>query len=310
MNQSPSFAPLEGRPSSVETKPLLTRILVPLDGSACAEGILSQLKRLLERQASELILFQATFPDSPLTPHDQAERYLRRMAFQLTNDGYPSRYILRSGFAAHQILEAGTEEKASLIALSTHGRGGLERWVMGSVAEKVLQGSRLPVFVWRTLPLSLSRGKLESKPIRKFLVALDGSRRSLGSLSALLELARRVDAHVTLLHVDEPTPYEGRWESPDETLREAQELLHHACIPSTVLLKKGDPAEEILKVMDSGEIDLAALTTHGRSGPSRWVFGSVTAKVLRTSPTPLLVVRDQKPVHPSPGEIALGLAQP
>lgn len=289
---------------------MLNRILVPLDGSPCAEAILSQLKRLLVRQASGLILFQSTFPDSPLTPHDEAERYLRRIAFQLTNDGYPARYVLRSGFAAHEILEAASEEKASLIALSTHGRGGLERWVLGSVAEKVLQGSPLPVLVSRSLPLSISRGKLESTPIRKFLVPLDGSRMSLGSLAPVLELARRVDAHVTLLHVDEPTPYEGRWESPDSTLQEAQDLLRNACIPATVQLKKGDPGEEILKAMESGEVDLAALTTHGRSGPSRWVFGSVTAKVLRASPVPLLVVRQLKPIHPRPGELSPRLARP
>jgi nucleotide-binding universal stress UspA family protein len=269
---------------------MLNRILVPLDGSPTAEEIFSQLRRILRPHESELILFQA-LPLYPLKGDTDSEKYLRRIAFQLTNDGYPSRYLLRPGLAAESIFEIAAAERASLIALSTHGRTGLARWVLGSVAEKVLQASSLPVLVARSFPSTLSRGRREAMPVRNFLVPLDGSRISLDALDPVLKLARPVDAHVTLLHVSEPSPYDGRWNSPDETLKDAETVLRNACIPAAVESRAGDPSEEILKIIDEKAIDLIAMTTHGRSGPSRWVFGSVTAKVLRSASVPLLVVR-------------------
>lgn len=282
---------------------MLNRILVPLDGSECAEAILPQLKRVAERHRTEIILFRA-LPLVPFGTDGATDQYLRRISFLMTNEGYPSNYILRRGLPAESILEAGQSEGVDLIALSTHGRSGMERWVLGSVAEKVLQGSPVPVFVARSFTRSISRGQLESQPVRNFLLPLDGSRLALESIPSILGLSRHVDAHVTLLHIDEPSPYDGRWESPDNTLKEAQEILRLACIPATVEFRKGDAAEQILKTVEEKAIDLVAMTTHGRSGPSRWIFGSVTAKVLRTSPVPLLVVRHQAAAAKHPATTA------
>ena len=282
---------------------MMRRILVPLDGSQTAEAILVHLRRLPIRHESEIVLFQA-LPLSPFEDDQEAEKYLRRVSFQLTNDGYPSRYLLRTGLPADAILEAALHERASMIALSTHGRTGMARWVLGSVAEKVLQASPLPVLVARSFPQSKSRGRWESLPIRSFLVPLDGSRLSLSALDPLFHLARGVDASVTLLHVTEPSPYDGRWEPTDETLKEADRMLRSACIPALVEHRKGDPGEQILKAVEEGAIDLVAMTTHGRSGPSRLVFGSVTAKVLRSASVPLLVIRQQTRVTAPPIEAA------
>ena len=284
---------------------MLERILVPLDGSTSAEAILSQLRRMLRRHESELILYYAQ-PLYPVMDDADPEKYLRKIAFELTTEGFPSQYLLRPGLPADSILETAKAQKSTLIALSTHGRTGVARWVLGSVAEKVLQASTLPVLVARSFPSSTFRGKLEAQPVRNFLVPLDGSRLSLGSLQSLLALARPVDAHVTLLHVAEPTPFVGRWESPDETLKEAERILHEACIPATVEIRRGDPGEVILKCVEDKEIDLITMTTHGRSGPARWVFGSVAAKVLRSASVPLLVVRTGNHEEVGDGRAARG----
>jgi nucleotide-binding universal stress UspA family protein len=273
---------------------LLNRILVPLDGSTHAEAILSQLRRILPPHESRLILLQV-MPFAPWASYQEAEKYLQRVAFQLTNDGYPATPMIRRGSPAETILETASTGHASLIALTTHGRTGPARWVLGSVAERILQSSPLPVLVARSFPSRVCRGKLESRPIRNFLVPLDGSRQALGSLGPVLSLARPVDAQVTLLHVNEPFPYDSRWNSPDETLKAADQRLRAACIPSRVEQRQGDPADVILETADKEEMDLIAMTTHGRSGPSRWLFGSIAAKVLRGSSIPLLVVR-----HPVP----------
>jgi nucleotide-binding universal stress UspA family protein len=290
------------------TNPRLSRILVPLDGSTTAEAILSHLRRIIDRHDSQLILLQ-TLPHVPMGHEEEAEKYLRRVSFLLTNEGYPTRFILRRGMPADSILDCAEEERATLIAMTTHGRTGAARWVLGSVAEKVLQASPRPVLVTRSFSATQSRGKLEALPVRNVLVPLDGSRFSLAVLEPVVDLVRSVDAHVRVLHVEEPTPYDGRWESPDEILKAADHLLREACIPASIEQRKGDPGEEILKAAVGMDSDLIAMTTHGRSGPSRWVFGSVTAKVLRSSPVPLLVRRNSITAASTPAE-ALKQAAP
>jgi nucleotide-binding universal stress UspA family protein len=276
------------------TKELLNKILVPLDGSTHAEAILSQLRRILPPHDTHLTLLQAT-PFAPWTNEEETRKYLRRVAFQLTNEGYPSTPMLRIGAPAETILEAALTEKVSLIALTTHGRTGAARWLFGSVAERILQASPLPVLVARSFPPTVSRGKLESRPVRNFLVPLDGSAQSLGALDPVLNLARPVDAHVTILHVAEPSPYDGHWDPPDQTLQEADHRLREACIPARIEHRKGEASDVILRTADEEAIDLIAMTTHGRSGPSRWIYGSVAAKVLREATVPLLVVRHVLP---------------
>lgn len=285
--------------------PLLTKVLVPLDGSAPAEAVLALLRRMLPRQDCRLLLFHA-IPFAPGANDRDAEQYLRKVSFHLTHEGYPSNYLIRLGSPAPSILDVAAQEQASLVALSTHGRSGAARWILGSVAERVLQASTVPVLVERSFPPDTSRGRPDSPRMRNILVPLDGSRHSLGVLEPVLTLARPLDAHVTLLHVTEPSPYEGRWDSPTDAMKEADHSLREACIPSRIVHRTGDPGGEILKAATEEPADLIAMTTHGRSGPSRWVFGSVTAKVLRSAPMPLLVVRQSADTsgenHPPRGE--------
>lgn len=285
------------------TDSLLSRVLVPLDGSPNAEIILPQLRRLLTRQESVLTLLQAL---SPLheTSEEEARRYLRTLTNRLTHEGLPSKDAVRHGSAAEAILEAAADEQATLIALATRGRSGVGRWVLGSVAEKVLQSSPTPVLLARTP----ARGGLEAPPIRSILVPIDGTPEALDVLNPVLDLARGVDARVLLLHVDQPTPYAGHWDSPDETVQKADHLLREACVPTTFEYRRGDSAEEILKSAAENGVDLIAMTTHGRSGPPLWVIGSVTAEVLRASPVPLLVTRRHSSPTSAHGQKTAGLA--
>jgi len=272
------------------TDSLISRVLVPLDGSPNAEIILSQLRRFLYRHESSLTLLQA-LPLLHETSEEEATLYLQFMASRLTKEGYPSKGVVRHGSAAEAILQVAAEEGATLIAMATHGRTGVGRLVLGSVAEKVVQSSSLPVLLARTLPSELSRGRLEELPLRNVLVPLDGTPEALDVLAPVREFARGVDARVRFLHVDEPTPYAGHWDSPDETVQKADHLLREACVPTTFEYRRGHPAEEILKSASENGVDLIAMTTHGRSGPPLWVMGSVTAEVLRASSVPLLVTR-------------------
>ena len=214
------------------------------------------------------------------------------MTFQFVHDGVAALNQLRRGSPAEEILDAVRKENVSMVALSTHGRTGMARWALGSVAEKVLQACPVPVLAVRAAERAVSRGRLERLPFREILVALAGSEASLQVLPRLLEFARPMDATLRLLHVCEPSPYAGRWAEPDEPLERAARTAREACIPATLEIRRGDPAEEILKSSEERPTDLIAMATHGRSGPSLWAFGSVTSKVLRGATAPMMVVRE------------------
>jgi nucleotide-binding universal stress UspA family protein len=80
-------------------------------------------------------------------------------------------------------------------------------------------------------------------------------------------------------------------------IQEAQRRLTEACIPNRLEVVQGDPALEILRRSEESQTDLIVMSSHGRSGPSRWVFGSVTEKVLHASRIPLIVTH-RKPGPP------------
>jgi nucleotide-binding universal stress UspA family protein len=272
--------------------PLVSRVLVPLDGSPAAEVILPHLRRLLYPHESSLTLLQA-LPSGQELQKEEATHYLRTKACELTNEGFPAKYALRYGPATSAILDVVSWDQITLIALATHGRSGIQRWVMGSVAEEILQSSPVPVLLVRSLPSPSSMKKPEASPLRSVLLPLDGSAQALDVLDPVIALARSMDARVRILQVADPTPVPGQWDLPEESAKKADRVLREACIPTTFELRRGNPAEEILKSVEEHSVDLIAMTTHGRSGPPRWVIGSVTAEVLRHSTVPLLVVRHQ-----------------
>lgn len=282
----------------------MERILIPLDGSEMAEAILPQVQRFLKRHAAEVVLLQAiptVSPDFHFAVPGRTEEvtaYIRKRTFELINDGIPALGLVRHGSPAELILETARQEGASMIAMSTHGRTGLERFVFGSVAEKVLRAGPAPVLLVRSFPHpGPSRGRLEELPFRTLLVPLDGSEGSSGVIPLVLEFARPIDTHVTLLHVREADPLAPHWPPPGKAIEAAQQALLQAGIPSTLEDRLGDPASEILRFAEEHETDLIAMNSHGRSGPSRWVLGSVTEKVLRAAKVPMIVSRHAAPMR-------------
>jgi nucleotide-binding universal stress UspA family protein len=274
------------------------RILVPLDGSETAEAILPQLHRFLTRHPGEVLLLQVSPRRAPdfhfAVPgqHEEVTAYIRKRTFELVQSGIPARGLVRDGSPAEEILKISQAERVSMIALSTHGRTGLSRLVFGSVTEAVLRDSPVPVFLTRAAAFSgLSRGRLEVQPFHHLLVPVDGSESGSRVLPLLLRVARPIDTRVTLLHIDPSDPYRPHWPSPAEAIRTAEAALTEACIPTTVADRQGEPAAEILRYAQEKEVDLILMATHGRSGPARWVLGSVTEAVLRSAPIPMMVIR-------------------
>lgn len=137
---------------------MYTRILVPLDGSAVAEGALAHAASMADLFGAELLLFRTAFLSQiPELEFAEAQRvliresevYLGEVARQLQGQGRRVHTGVRWGKAAEAIIDYAVEQKVSVVVMATHGHSSLERWPIGSVAEKVLRSMQTPVLLIR-----------------------------------------------------------------------------------------------------------------------------------------------------------------
>jgi nucleotide-binding universal stress UspA family protein len=152
------------RPGLPPESHLLTRVLVPLDGSALSDAILPVVTPLARQLGWTLVLFSVADPPPPTVsiqgatiplghvptvPPAQIMEHLDRVAAGLRETAVEVETRVASGDPAHAITQAIREAEADLVAMSTHGRRGLERWVRGSVTDAVLHHAEVPVLVVR-----------------------------------------------------------------------------------------------------------------------------------------------------------------
>ena len=137
------------------------KILVPLDGSELAEKALEHAEKLAETFDAEIILFQVvTFMPIYVVPElvtpfvvdekqkEAAERYLTNLAEELKKRGFKVTAMVRTGQqVAVEIIDFAKETGVDLIVMCTHGRSGISRWVLGSVAHKVLTQAETPILL-------------------------------------------------------------------------------------------------------------------------------------------------------------------
>ena len=286
---------------------MMERILVPLDGSPLAEEVLPQVRRILRRVDSEILLVRATMPLAvpdgaaiAATEQDAAGKYLAELEGKLSEAGVRVRAQTQVGPAASVILSVARQEKATLIGMATHGKTGLERLLLGSVAEKVLRESPVPVLVvrpfWSYELLPRKTEEPEHRPIRTILVPLDGSDRARSILSHATEMADLFGARLVLLGVTDPKDRKATKLSvePGSYLHGIALELEGKGLPSLCEVREGRPAAAILEAAKVHAADLIAMATHGRRGLARLVTGSVTEEVLREATCPMLVRRSVK----------------
>jgi nucleotide-binding universal stress UspA family protein len=302
---------------------MFERILIPLDGSPRAELILSQVGRILSREDSEILFLRMVgpVPVSGMAEEDRvtmdqtrhaAEQYIDDLVRRFSERGAKARGRVLMGSASETILDVAKEESSTLIAMTTHGRTGLSRWFMGSVAEKVVRASTVPVLLVRSFHPT-SHGVVEAAtakeiPFRKLLVPTDGSPASMAVVGPAGKLAQLFNSEIVVFHVQRPyvlpgailpgmeagamlLPAEPTPSLEDETTAKAAERFIQAGLRVSRLTVLGDAAAEIIDQGAASGVDLIALSTHGRSGLSRWFTGSVTERVLRHAVVPLLIVR-------------------
>ncbi len=136
------------------------KILVPLDGSELAETVLSHIEAIVLAHEAEVILLRVlpatgVFPATAEAERSAARESLERARKRLQEKGINARTTIRHGEdAAMEITDYAGVNDVDLIAMSTHGRSGVSRWMFGSVAEKVLRGTNKPILLVRVPGIS------------------------------------------------------------------------------------------------------------------------------------------------------------
>jgi len=231
---------------------------------------------------------------------DAAETHLRGWLLPATRDGVPIAPIVEHGDAARVILQHAVRGEFDLVVMGTHGRGGFERLVLGSVAEKVLRKAECPVI---TVPPRTATGA--NAPYERLLCPVDFSPSSNEALDFAVSIAEESNADLTILNVvDFPSDDEllfARGEAIEfrrlieaVARRQLDALVadedRMRCKPRT-RMERGKPYQQILSVAAHERTDLIVMGVRGRNPVDVAIFGSTTNHVVRGASCPVLTVR-------------------
>lgn len=299
---------------------MFKKILVPLDGSETAETVLPFVQEIAKNTRGEILLvtaiaaggaWDATLSLQVLDKEEEvALEYLKDKAAPL---GPKATTRVVRGEAAEAILSAAEGEKADLIAIGTHGRSGITRWLFGSVATKILENSPVPVLFLRP-----KEGADKGAPgpiVKKILVPIDGSPEAMSVLPTVEGFAKAVGASLVLFHAVAPIASYPGFETAavagigsvlDELQEQARQILARAAeevkargIEVTTAITVGMAVDGVIRAADDLEVDLIAVGTHGRGGLGRMVLGSTADGVVRRSAdVPCLVIRSSEAKAP------------
>ena len=290
--------------------------LVPLDGTELSESafaLLPALKNLNVDRVRLLSVWEESWAEGHTVPGrhkdelgDVAQKgrahldaYLGAQAEKVEAMGFKAETEVRIGKAAEHVLEAASEKDVDLIVIATHGRSGMARWRLGSVADKIVRSAPCPALVLgpnveiELLPYALQR----------ILVPVDGSEMAALALSlatwigdsakAELDLVRVVsltpmamDQSMGVYPVDLVTAMEDAGRSYLD--RVAEEIGDGRSVSTTLLI--GSAVEQLLEYLKEKPASLVILASHGRSGVARAALGSVADRLLH-GPAPVLVFR-------------------
>lgn len=303
----------------------MKRILVPLDGSDSAESALSPAVALAIRHGAQIHLLSvvSTQPPIPISFADEVlirgwvgkerarlREYLGQAAARVAARSPDLRIEARVsvGPVAETVREVAEELDTQLVVLTTHGRGRFGRAWLGSTADELVRSLERPILL---LPATASAEKaFVEDQVGHVMVPLDGSEAAESVLDVLplilpvpggtrLSLVSVVEEGssfpaVYLPHaVSEESFRDERRRSAEDYLAAASERVANAGagVPETCVLTAHDAAHGLLRFCSENEVDVIALSTHGRGGFSRLRVGSVADKLIRGAGIPVLVTR-------------------
>lgn len=323
---------------------MYSRVIVPLDGSELSERSLPYARLIAGALSLPIELVEAfdilspamhtagaVFATERMLEEAQAQssHYLGRVRADLLGMGFAATATTLPGPPAQAIVDWVGDDLDALVVMSTHGRGGIARWALGSVADKVLHLIPNPVLLVRG-DAGKAAAAIEPKTV---MAPLDGSTLSELSLEHAATMAAALRSRIVLLRInpdaelyrqylspaargaDADAEAESDWASIEELTRAdaddarmsleraAQRLANECGFSGNVALRLVESRNVAEAITDAAASEQAMLvmTTHGRSGLNRLVLGSVTDRVVRHSDVPALVVRRAE--TPSPAAI-------
>lgn len=290
------------------------KMLVPLDGSELSEVVFPYARELAGRLGLEVFLLHVKpkeddpkghlYRDYILHKVDilkcQADEVREGMAQGAKCTPVKVHGEVVCGHPAAEILDYAAKNSIDFILIATHGHSGIRRLVMGSVAQEVIQASKLPV--WLVRAASAKDTAYDQWPHRTILVPLDGSGLAENVLPHVETLAKQCGAdasRVALLTVCQPPGKAGSYfpdipedlEAVKRYLSTVEQRLRDKGLNVTAEVKRGHPAEEIVKHARENPFNVIVMSTHARSGLSRLTFGSVAEKVIHEAQSPIFLVR-------------------
>jgi nucleotide-binding universal stress UspA family protein len=292
----------------MEQTSMYSKISVPLDGSKLAEQILPYVWAIAAPHAIPVELFTVTDPDArpPFWPPQAGKAYLQDVFNKYSLP--PARAVchVEIGKPADVIVERNRTDAGCLIAMATHGMSGLRRWLIGSVASKVIQMAVNPLLLIRP-----AEGVNPATPVKftTVIVPLDGSALAEKVLPHVVSLTKTLKLEVHLIRTYQlppnayvvadgliaqgPGQYRVAMQSEAELYLDGKvnQLRAEGLDQIFATAIDGEPAGEIIDIARRTDQNLIAMCSHGRTGIGRWMLGSVTEKVVQHSKDPVLVIR-------------------
>jgi nucleotide-binding universal stress UspA family protein len=282
---------------------MLDDILVPTDGSECAATAVSYASDLANTYGATVhTLCVADARTLENAPHRERMREQRtelaeRTCAEFAAAGVQATQAVRTGVPHEAILEYATEQGVDLVVMGTHGRTGVERYLLGSVTEKVVRLSDAPVLTVKSMAEDAV-----TYPYEDVLVPTDGSDGAAAATDLAVDVASTYGARLHALSVVDTMAMglDVRSDAVVERLegeaRRAVETVERRAADTAVAatetaVERGTPHGTIRSYAEANGIDLVVMGTHGRSGLERYLLGSVAEKTVRTSPAPVVTVR-------------------
>jgi nucleotide-binding universal stress UspA family protein len=302
--------PHDGSPLADRALPYAAALSRVSGGDVVLLRVLEELRPIYDEGAREIVWIDPSAPRAELESTD----LLSAPRAWLSGQGVHSHAVVRVGEARHEIVAEAAAHPDATIVLGSHGRGGIGRVFLGSVATRVLQSAHCPVLLVRTH----GRGhpqELSPVELRRVTVLLDGSALAEAVLPAALALAgagstlhlvRVAETYRDELppdpeHALAPPSYHAMLRRFVEIEDEARDYLEsvaerlRAELPSETSVTwetlSGHPWRQVERYAERDRPDLIVMTTHGRGGITRWIFGSVADRLVTASDIPLLIVR-------------------
>ena len=288
---------------------MLKRVLVPLDGSSLAELAIEPALHLVQQTDGTVYLMRVPVytdsgaqtsteyhrdwaADNAIPEYEDAAAYLRDTRNNVLRPGVTVKTTVGEGDRADAIINTAVIHDVDLIVMATHARTGLTRWLLGSVADKVIRQAQSPVLLVR-----------QPSEHNHILVALDGSELAERVIGSALALAAGFGSRITFLQVNDESEADlkkGAATAANEnrpvSTREAYldsiiSQYAQSGVEMDAVTVNGPVANNILSYAAQNGVNLIAMSTRGRSGLPKLIFGSITEKVMCDAGCAMLIVR-------------------